>query len=229
MGKIAIALDGPAGSGKSTVAKKVAERFAYTYVDTGAMYRAVTLKALERKADLSDGARLTALAEATRISLRYDCGRNDSNLTVIMDGRDVSETIRGLEVTNQVSVVAAVPGVRAAMVRLQRALADKGGIVMDGRDIGTRVLPRAELKVFLTASAEERSRRRWLELAAKGINVGQAELLEQIKQRDYLDSHRETDPLRRAEDAVGLDTTNLTIAAVVDYIVELAVARGATR
>ncbi len=225
--KISIAIDGPAGSGKSTIAKSVALRFGYIYIDTGAMYRAITLKALRNSILLTDNQQLTKLAQDTEVYLEYEYITDGSILHVIMDGLDVSEEIRTLEVTNNVSVVAAVAGVREAMVSLQRNMAKTGGVVMDGRDIGTIVLPKAELKIFLTASVTERSKRRWLELKEKGIEVELETLEEQIRQRDYYDSHREINPLRQAKGAILLDTTNLNIDQVVSKVVELAVAKGA--
>jgi cytidylate kinase len=225
--KIAIALDGPAGSGKSTIAKRVAHRLGYIYIDTGAMYRAITFKALEAGMDVRDHGALTALAEHTRIVLEYEPGAADSKLHVVVDGQDVSTEIRSLNITNQVSIVAAVAGVRAALVKAQQEMARQGGVVMDGRDIGTVVLPGAELKLFLTASVAERAKRRWLELQEKGVAVELAELTRQIERRDYLDSNREADPLRQAEDAILLDTTDLSIEGVVARVVELALERGA--
>lgn len=227
MKKISIALDGPAGSGKSTVAKLVAQKFDYIYIDTGAMYRAITLKALQQKVDLSNESQLADLAEQSDIQLKYLWEDGQSILHTILDGIDVSEAIRSIEVTNNVSVVASVAGVRDAMVRLQQAMAQSGGVVMDGRDIGTVVLPNAELKIFLTATVEERGKRRWLELKQKGIDVDLAGLIEQIKKRDFIDSNREINPLRQAEDALLLDTTDLTLEAVVNRIVELAKNKGA--
>lgn len=225
---IAIALDGPAGSGKSTIARAVALKFNYIYIDTGAMYRAITLKALQNKIPITNQLQLTELAQNTVIRLKYLEVDGLSQLRLIMDGVDVSEAIRSLEVTNNVSAVAAVAGVREALVKLQREMAREGGVVMDGRDIGTVVLPDAELKIFLTASVAERSKRRWLELKAKGIEVDLAELEEQIRKRDELDSNREVDPLRQADDAILIDTTNMSIAEVTDRIVELALKKGAT-
>jgi len=227
MGKgISIALDGPAGSGKSTIARAVALKFNYIYIDTGAMYRAVTLKALQNKIPMDNGEALTQLANQTLIRLKYIESEGFSQLRVIMDGADVSDAIRSLEVTNSVSLVSAVAGVRVALVKLQRDMAQEGGVVMDGRDIGTVVLPDAELKIFLTASVKERSKRRWLELKAKGIEVDPDELEEQIRKRDEFDSNREVNPLRQADDAILLDTTALSIEEVTDRIIELAVARG---
>jgi cytidylate kinase len=224
---ISIALDGPAGSGKSTIARAVALKFNYIYIDTGAMYRAITLKALQHKVPMDNNEALTQLARQTLIRLKYVETEGSSQLRVIMDGSDVSEAIRSLEVTNNVSLVSAVAGVREALVKLQRDMAQEGGVVMDGRDIGTVVLPNAELKVFLTASVKERSKRRWLELKAKGIEVDPDELEEQIRKRDEFDSNRDVNPLRQAADAILIDTTELSIDEVTDQIVELAVARGA--
>ena len=228
MGKgISIALDGPAGSGKSTVARTVAVKFGYQYIDTGAMYRAITLKALKNKIPVDDESRLTELVANTTINFKYIGTGDQPQLRVIMDGVDVSEAIRSLEVTDNVSAVSAVAGVREALVKLQRSMAEEGGVVMDGRDIGTVVLPNAELKIFLTASVAERSKRRWLELKAKGVEVPLEELEQQIRKRDQFDSNRAVDPLRQAEDAILLDTTDLSISEVTDRIVELALAKGA--
>ncbi|TCL69345.1 cytidylate kinase [Hydrogenispora ethanolica] len=226
--EIAIAIDGPAGSGKSTIAKAIAGRFNYIYIDSGAMYRAVTLKALQLGLDLQNEAELTLLAHTIQIQLQYKkgvCGQPE--LRVIVDGNDESEAIRSLEVTSNVSVVAAVAGVREAMVNLQRKMADASGVVMDGRDIGTVVLPGAELKVFLTASAEERGKRRWLELQAKGIQTDLAELTDQIRKRDLFDSTRQVNPLRQAPDAILLDTTSLTIEEVIERLMSMALEKGA--
>ncbi|MGE5604254.1 MAG: (d)CMP kinase, partial [Bacteroidota bacterium] len=184
-------------------------------------------KAIQNKISIDHKLELTQLAQNTVIRLKYIETNGLSQLRVIMDGVDVSEAIRSLEVTNSVSAVSAVAGVREALVKLQRDMAREGGVVMDGRDIGTVVLPNAELKIFLTASVEERSKRRWLELKAKGIEVNLAELEEQIQKRDEFDSNREVDPLRQADDAILIDTTNLSIAEVTDRIVNLALNKGA--
>jgi cytidylate kinase len=220
-------LDGPAGSGKSTIAKRVACRLDYIYIDTGAMYRAVTFKALQAGMNLQDSEALVALAEHTRIALKYETGAGDFRLHVLADGTDVSTEIRSLDTTNNVSIVAAVAGVRAALVKTQQAMARQGGVVMDGRDIGTVVLPGAELKIFLTASVAERAKRRWLELREKGVAVDLEELTRQIERRDYIDSNRETDPLRQADDAILLDTTDLSIEEVIDRVIGMALERGA--
>jgi CMP/dCMP kinase len=191
------------------------------------MYRALTLKALQKNIPISDGVVLTQLAENTEIRLEYEIIMFDSKLHILMDAVDVTVPIRNQEVTQNVSAVAAVPGVRAAMVKLQQEMARSGRVVMDGRDIGTVVLPQAELKIFLTASVEERAKRRWIELREKGITIDCEELKAQIIQRDHYDSHRKIDPLRQAEDAVFLDTTDLSIDQVVAEIVALAVEKGA--
>jgi cytidylate kinase len=225
--KIAIALDGPAGSGKSTIAKLLACKFNYFYIDTGAMYRAITLKALLQGVDVAATEELTVLAKQTAITLNYLTAGADRILRVYLDGDDVTDAIRNLEVTNNASAVAAVAGVREALVRQQQKMAQRGGVVMDGRDIGTVVLPQAELKVYLTAAVVERGKRRWLELQAKGVRVELAKLIAQIERRDYLDSHREVSPLCQAPDALLLDTTNLSIAEVVERLTKLAVAKGA--
>lgn len=225
--KIRIAIDGPAGSGKSTIARAVALKLGYTYIDTGAMYRAITFKAMNNGVGVTDPVNLTRLAEETKIELLYKPVPGGTQLHLILDGSDVSDAIRSPEVTANVSAVAAVAGVRAALVRLQQHLASGGGVVMDGRDIGTVVLPDAELKIFLTATVDERARRRFLEMSAKGLAVDPDEIKRQIEERDKFDSCREVDPLRRAPEAVLLDTTGMTIAAVVDKAIELALMRGA--
>jgi cytidylate kinase len=191
------------------------------------MYRAVTFKALQAGMNLQDSEALVALAEHTRIALKYETGAGDFRLHVLADGTDVSTEIRSLDTTNNVSIVAAVAGVRAALVKTQQAMARQGGVVMDGRDIGTVVLPGAELKIFLTASVAERAKRRWLELREKGVAVDLEELTRQIERRDYIDSNRETDPLRQADDAILLDTTDLSIEEVIDRVIGMALERGA--
>jgi cytidylate kinase len=216
---IAIAIDGPAGSGKSTVAKRVAEELGILYLDTGAMYRAVTLKALQRGLPLDNQEELTRLAGQVGLAFQQ---MPDGTYHLMMDGEDVSEEIRSLPVSHQVSVVAAVPGVRAELVKQQRAIGARGGVVMDGRDIGTVVLPQADLKVFLTASLEERTNRRWLELTAKGINVTPEEIKADLTRRDAIDSGREVAPLRPAVDSVAIDTSNLSIEQVVERVLALA-------
>ncbi len=217
-----IAIDGPAGAGKSTVARKVAEQLGYLYLDTGAMYRVIALESLQQAVPLTDEA-LTALAKRTHI--RFDLDGPDGN-RVLSNGVDVTDAIRSPEVTRLVSQVAAVPGVRAEMVAQQQQIGRQKAVVLDGRDIGTVVFPDAEVKIFLTASVEERARRRWLELAQKGQTASQAEIAAAIAARDLADSTRETAPLRQAEDAYLLDTSSLTpteaISAIIAYAKERA-------
>jgi len=218
MKKIQIALDGPAGAGKSTIAKQLAARLDYVYIDTGAMYRAVTLAALEQSLDLNNGEVLGELMKS--LDIRLTPGENGQR--VFIGDREVTDAIRSIEITNNVSFVARQKEVRAALVTAQRKLAERGGIVMDGRDIGTVVLPDAELKVFLTATVEERAARRHRENIARGIDSDITVLQEEIALRDKRDSEREVSPLRQADDALYLDTTEMTIDQVVDRLMELA-------
>lgn len=210
-----VAIDGPAGSGKSTVAKLVAERLGFLYIDTGAMYRALTLKAMREGLPLDDEDQIAELLERTRLELK-----SGSQTRVFLDGEDVSEAIRLPDVNRGVSAVAALGKVRQGLVMLQQEMA-KGHVVMDGRDIGTVVLPQAEVKVFLTASLKERARRRALELQSRGIEVSQEEAEAQLALRDKLDESREIGPLKKADDAYLLDTTDLTIGQVVEEILSL--------
>jgi cytidylate kinase len=219
---LVIAIDGPAASGKSTTAKLVAERLGYLHVDTGAMYRAVTLKILRREIELNDVAKIAKLVSTTRVELSYlsaDRQSADSSLKVSLDGEDVTHDIRSLEVTKAVSAVSSIKEVRAAMVREQQKMGEGGGIVMDGRDIGTVVFPDADLKIFMVASIHERARRRAEELNAKGLAANLELLKKEIVERDRLDSTRNESPLRKADDAVKLDTSNLTIDEQVEFIV----------
>jgi CMP/dCMP kinase len=215
---LSIAIDGPAGAGKSTVAKQVAERLSFIYIDTGAMYRALTYKALTTGTDLNDGTDLEALLHSTDIELVI----TEGGQAVILDGKDVSKEIRTSEVTNNVSFVARQPEVRTEMVKRQQLLAESGGVVMDGRDIGTHVMPKAELKIFLIASVEERARRRYEENMSKGFESDFEQLKSEIALRDKRDSEREAAPLRKAEDAIELDTTSMTIEEVVSSILHYA-------
>ena len=214
--KRVIAIDGPAGAGKSTVAKIVAEKLGYTYIDTGAMYRGVAWKTLRDDKDAPDEAILRAVHD---IDVRLACTENGTRVTV--DGTDVTQEIRTPEVTHIVSHVAALGPVREKMVELQRVMAVDGAVVMDGRDIGTNVLPNADVKIFLTASVEERARRRCDEMKEKGYAVDFEELKKEIADRDKQDSERAISPLRQAEDAVLLDSTALSIDEVVARIMEL--------
>ncbi len=215
----AIAIDGPSGAGKSTIARLVADELNFRYIDTGAMYRACTLKALRANVDVEDEAAVTAAAESADIRLIAENGLP----LIFMDGENISEAIRGTEVTANVSAVCRYRGVREAMVLLQRGYAEDGGVVMDGRDIGTYVLPEALLKVFLTADARERGHRRFLEWREKGIGLDMTEedVIADVIRRDELDSTRELNPLRRADDAVLLDSTSMTIPEVCRAIIAL--------
>ena len=205
-----IAIDGPAGSGKSTVARKVAARLGFQYVDTGAMYRAVAQAALEQGIPLNDASRLEQLAAA--LDLRFVSGPQSERL--LAGGKDVTEAIRAPEVAKAASIVSTIPGVRRAMVALQRFMGREHHIVMEGRDIGTVVFPDARLKVYLDATPESRGRRRWLE---KGGDLDQ--VIGDIRERDTRDRQREHSPLRRAPDAFYLDTTNLTEEEAAEGIV----------
>ncbi|MBD8006383.1 (d)CMP kinase [Bacillus norwichensis] len=216
--KISIAIDGPAAAGKSTVAKIVAEKLSYIYIDTGAMYRAVTYKALVEGTDLHDSESLSHLLKGTTIELVQESGLQ----TVFLDGEDVTKEIRNSNVTNNVSTVAAHGAIREEMVYRQRELGKRGGVVMDGRDIGTKVLPDSELKVFLLASVDIRAERRHKENIEKGYPSDLAQLKEEIMLRDKIDTEREVSPLVKAEDAVEIDTSTLSIEEVVARIIALA-------
>ena len=218
MKKIAIAIDGPAAAGKSTIAKQVANALHYTYVDTGAMYRAATWLALKEGVDLTDDREIVQLLERSGLELRP----SESGQRVIVRGEDVSEAIRSERVTNAVSRVATLPGVRYYLSELQRELGRRGGVVMDGRDIGTSVLPEAELKVFMTASVEERAERRYLENQKRGIVTSLSDLKQEIEKRDKMDMERAISPLTEASDAVRIDTTGRTIEEVASEIERLA-------
>jgi len=212
--KISIAIDGPAAAGKSTVAKIVARKLSYLYIDTGAMYRALTWKALQEKIAVEDEDRLYRLLSRTEIILKQDGGVQK----VFVDGVDVTEEIRFPEVSKHVSIVAKHKKVREEMVKRQKELARTGGVVMDGRDIGTHVLPDAEVKIFLKASVAERARRRHYENLAKGIPSNLQEIEREIAKRDEIDSNRSVSPLKKADDAIEIDSTKLTIEEVVDRI-----------
>jgi len=216
---LVIAIDGPAGAGKSTVAKLVAKRLGYLYVDTGAMYRAVALKALRLGMDIGDPVTMAMLAQATDIQL---LSQPDGSVRVMLDGEDVTEAIRTPEVSEAASIVSAHEGVREALVAEQRVLAESGGVVMEGRDVQTVVAPDAEVKVFLTASLEERARRRWQELRQRGTEIPYEQVLQELRERDERDQQRAIAPLRKAPDAVEIDTTHLSPEAVVEQIVALA-------
>ncbi len=206
-----LAIDGPAGSGKSTISKLIAKRLGWTHIDTGAMYRAVTLKAISLGIDLEQESSYLFLES---IHIHYDSDR------IFIDENDVTEEIRKADVTNNVSLVSSFPYVRRKMVELQQKAAQEGDIIMDGRDIGTVVLPKADLKIFLTAHLEERAKRRLKETKLKGKNVDMNKMISDIETRDIKDSTRKESPLRKAIDAVELDTTNLSIDEVVHEIIK---------
>lgn len=217
MKDIRVAIDGPAGAGKSTVAKLVAKKLGYRYIDTGAMYRAVTLKTIQSGLDLSDEAAITELASNIHIDFHMENDRQ----RVFVDHQDATELIRSSQVTALVSQIAAIQGVRAAMTALQQRIAQRHGVVMDGRDIGTHVIPDAEVKIFLTASLEERARRRAEELQANGVHVDLKDMQASISTRDKSDSSREFAPLRPAENALMLDSTGKSIDEVAEMILSV--------
>jgi len=212
-----IAIDGPAGAGKSTVAKMVAKELGYLYIDTGAMYRAITLKAFRSGVDLHDPVSLGEIAAATSVEL---IAGDDQSLKVLLDGEDVTAEIRKPYISQNVSLPAKVPAVRKRLVMLQQAMAKQGGVVMEGRDIGTVVIPDARIKIYLTASTEERARRRREELIAKGYYVDQRQMEAEILERDRIDSSREIDPLTPAPDAEIIDSSFFPVEKVVKMIVD---------
>jgi len=216
--RLIIAIDGPAASGKSTTAKLVAARLGYLHVDTGAMYRAMTLKVLEKDINPQDAKAVALVARTTRIRLLP----NDGGFRVELDGSDVSEKIRTPVVTKAASAVSMVPEVRQRMVEEQREMGKQGAIVLEGRDIGTVVFPKADVKIFMLAHPRERAVRRSKELAAKGIATELDELEKEMAERDSKDTNRSISPLTKADDAILLDTTNLTIDEQVDFIVKKA-------
>jgi CMP/dCMP kinase len=218
MQKLIIAIDGPVGSGKSTVARRVAELLGYIYLDSGAMYRAVAWKALRDGVSLDAEEKLTAVARATRIDLVSD----DGGFRVLVDGTDVTDAIRSAAVAQAASKVAVNGGVRAVLVAEQRRAAACGGVVMEGRDIGTVVFPDADLKIFLDASVEVRAERRRLQYAQKGEQLDFSEVLEQVRQRDRRDRERPVSPLVRAQDAVLVDNTAMSAEETARLIVFLA-------
>lgn len=223
MKKITIAIDGFSSCGKSTMAKDLAREIGYIYVDTGAMYRAVTLFAMRGGMFGADGSIDTAALEAAMggILISFRLNGTTGCPDTYLNGELVEKDIRSLEVSSHVSPVAALPFVRKALVAQQRRMGEEKGIVMDGRDIGTDVFPDAELKVFVTASARVRAQRRFDELQAKGMPADFDDILKNVEQRDYIDSHREVSPLRKAEDAVELDNSNMTIAEQKAWLMDL--------
>lgn len=214
---VSVAIDGPAGAGKSTIARQAAKTMGYIYVDTGALYRAIGLFALKNGVDLCQQNQVEQMLSNVQIELVFLEGEQH----VFLCGTDVSQEIRTPEVSMAASQVSAIPAVREFLFDLQRDMAKKHSVIMDGRDIGTVVLPHAQVKIFLTASPEERARRRFEELKQKGSQSSYEEVLKDLKQRDYQDSHREIAPLRPAEDAIEVDTTGLSLQQSVDRIIML--------
>ena len=207
---IRIAIDGPGGAGKSTIAKQVARALDIDYIDTGAMYRAVGYKLIRDNVDMYDEDALLAMLEATDIDF--------SGGKTILDGEDISDRLRTQEISRKASECSALAPVRAKLVELQKKMGSTKSVIMDGRDIGTVVLKDAELKIYLTASAEERAERRYKELLLKGEDISYEKVLADMQERDYNDMHREITPLRKADDAIELDTTGMSIDEVTEYI-----------
>ena len=212
-----VAIDGPASSGKSTISKLIAKENHFVYLDTGAMYRVVTLAVLRNKISIDNHEAIEKLVQTIEIGFSMKDGKQ----SVFMNGEDVTDEIRSVEVTRNVSAVSAIKEVRTRLVHLQQEIAENHSIIMDGRDIGTVVLPQAEIKIFLVASVEERAKRRFIENQEKGIEMSYEELVEDIRRRDHIDSTRKESPLRKAEDAIEIDTTTMTIEDVVKTVTAL--------
>ena len=212
-----VAIDGPASSGKSTISKLIAKENHFVYLDTGAMYRVVTLAVLRNKISIDDHEAIEKLVQTIEIGFSMQDGKQ----SVFMNGEDVTDEIRSVEVTKNVSAVSALKEVRTRLVHLQQEIAENHSIIMDGRDIGTVVLPQAEIKIFLVASVEERAKRRFIENQEKGIEMSYEELVEDIRRRDHIDSTRKESPLKKAEDAIEIDTTTMTIEDVVKTVTAL--------
>lgn len=210
-----IAIDGPAGAGKSTIAKLIAHKLGFLYIDTGAMYRAITLKAIEENIDINDTARLVAIAASSRIGLVVN---SDGSLKVLLDGRDVSQAIRKPGITKLVSDIAKIKEIRQILVKIQRSLGHKANAVLDGRDIGTVVFPDADKKFYLDAAQNERVKRRYKELVGQGQEVSEQEVEEDLTNRDRIDSTRECAPLKKADDAIYIDTSRMAIDQVVNEV-----------
>lgn len=223
MKKITIAIDGYSSCGKSTMAKNLAKEVGYIYVDTGAMYRSVTLYALQHHLFLEDGSVDTEELhkEMDNIHISFKVNEETGRPDCYLNGELVEKEIRTLEVSNHVSPIAAIPFVREALVKQQQAMGEDKGIVMDGRDIGTTVFPNAELKIFVTADASVRAQRRYEELKEKGMPANFDDILKNVEERDYIDTHREVSPLRKADDAAVLDNSNMTIAEQQEWLISL--------
>ena len=224
MKKITIAIDGLSSCGKSTMAKMLAKEVGYIYVDTGAMYRAVTLFAMQNNMIAPDGHvdREALKAKMDTLRVEFKLNPETGKAETYLNGENVEREIRGMEVSAHVSAIAAIDFVRTALVAQQQRMGKDKGIVMDGRDIGTVVFPDAELKVFVTASAEVRAQRRYDELVEKGMEANYEDILHNVQQRDFIDSHREVSPLRKADDAIELDNSHLTIDQQLQWLLEKA-------
>lgn len=214
--KLIIAIDGPAGSGKTTIAKKVAKALGYLHIDSGSMYRALTRKVIKEKIDLDNKAELLKVVKATRIDLK----QVDGKFIVLLDGENVSDKLRTPEINKNINTIAAVPEIRRYLLEIQRKLGKDGGIVMEGRDIGTAIFPHADSKFYIDASIKERTRRRFKELSDSGKKVDLSKLEKSIRIRDKKDKTRDTNPLRIAEDAIVIDTTGLSINEVTQKILK---------
>jgi cytidylate kinase len=216
-----IAIDGPAASGKSTIGLRLAEALGYLFFDTGLMYRAITWLALDRGIDVRDESAVTALAEEAQIDIAPASQSDGRSCDVLLNGQDITWDIRGRRVDTNVSIVAAYPGVRKALSQQQRRIGQRGKIVMVGRDIGTVVLPNADLKIYLDASAEERARRRYDEITARGGKPNYEEILKRVLERDHIDTTRDVAPLRAAADAIVLDSDQLSADEVFEQVLAL--------
>jgi len=216
-----IAIDGPAASGKSTTAQLLAQKLGYVYIDTGAMYRACALKAKKMGIDINDEESIRELLDDIDIRIENHNSKN----RIYLDGEDVSEDIRADDISALASAISAIPAVRYKMVELQRKMGEKGGVILDGRDIGTFVFPTAEVKFFLTASPGVRAKRRWLELKQKGVNKDFSEVLADLVKRDNKDSQRALAPLKKADDAIEVDTSNMTIEEQTDCLYQIICSR----
>ncbi len=217
MKKYVIAIDGPAASGKSTTAKSLAKKLEYVYIDSGAMYRACGLMSLQENVDLQDEKALAEMLERIDIEIMY----NEAGNKIILNGEDVSERIREAEITKLSSQIAVISIVRSKMVELQRKMGEQGGVIMDGRDIGTVVFPNADFKFFMVADVHIRAQRRWEEARAKGENLALEEIEKELIWRDKNDSTRAISPLKQADDAIPVDTSNLTIPQQVDFLYQI--------
>ncbi len=215
---IAIAIDGPAGAGKSTISKAAAKELGFIYIDTGALYRTVGLAASRRGVEPVEGAEVNSMLDEIKVELTFN---ENGEQVVLLDGEDVSGLIRTPEASMMASKISAVPAVRAFLLDLQRNMAKTDNVIMDGRDIGTVILPNAEIKIFLTASPEARAQRRYKELIEKGMDVKYEDILDDVKTRDYNDMHRDIAPLKQADDAVLADTTKLDLQESIELIVNI--------